>query len=283
MSIRGTAAAAAAGAALAAILAWPAGAHVGQQTGTVEWVDPESKEAQGAALNMVAVGSNSIGGRGFNADVWVHEQYAYVGSWGFSDYSNGSKQRFCPAPEKSGVAVLDTRDPARPRVVSKLQNPPGTSVEDVVVYTAPYGPRAGRDIAVQGIQVCGGDRTDTRFFRGLQVFDVTNPAKPEELGRLSTGCCTRGLHELEVQHRADLRRSFVYASVPSSEVAEAGSPSGRQDQQGRGDFRLLDVTNPALPFACGSTLWPYSGSGSQPRPGAGGPPRLRCTPQLETS
>ena len=38
-----------------------------------------------------------------------------------------------------------------------------------------------------------------------------------------------------------------------------------------------------MPLACGSTLWPYSASGSQPRPGAGGPPRLRCTPQLETS
>ena len=87
----------------------------------------------------------------------MHEQYAYVGSWGFSDYASGSKQRFCPPPDKAGVAVLDTRDPSKPRVVSKLQNPAGTSVEDVVVYTAPYGPRAGRDIAVAGIQVCGGD------------------------------------------------------------------------------------------------------------------------------
>ena len=47
-------------------------------------------------------------------------------------------------------------------------------------------------------------RTDTSFFRGLQVWDVTDPANPEELAKLSTGCCTRGLHELEVQHRPDL-------------------------------------------------------------------------------
>ena len=274
MRSRGMAAAAATGAALAAIVAWPAGAHVGQQTGTVEWVDPESKEAQGAALNMVAVGSNSIGGRGFNADVWVHEQYAYVGSWGFSDYASGSKQRFCPSPDKAGVAVLDTRDPSKPRVVSKLQNPPGTSVEDVVVYTAPYGPRAGRDIAVQGIQVCGGDRTDTRFFRGLQVFDVTNPAQPVELGLLSTGCCARGLHELEVQHRADLGRSFVYASVPTSEYADASSPSGRRDHQGKGDFRMIDVTNPTQP-------WEVSNWGVHRN--LGGPPAagLGCDPDAE--
>ena len=245
MRTRGLAAAMAAGTALAIAVALPAPAHVAEPTGAVEWVDPESPEAQGSARNMVAVGANTIGGRGFNADVWVHEQYAYVGSWGFSDTASGSKQRFCPAPDKSGVAVLDTRDPARPRVVSKLQNPPGTSVEDVVVYT---DPRSGRDIAVTGIQVCGGSRYDTGFFRGLQVFDVTNPASPEELATMSTGCCTRGLHELEVQHRADLNRSFVYASVPASEYADAASPSGRRDQQGKGDFRLIDVTNPALPY-----------------------------------
>ena len=34
---------------------------------------------------MVAVGHDDLGGRGYNADVWVHEQHAYVGSWGFSD------------------------------------------------------------------------------------------------------------------------------------------------------------------------------------------------------
>jgi hypothetical protein len=274
MRLRGIAAAVTAGAALAAAAALPAGAHVGQQTGTVEWVDPESPEAKGSALNMVAVGSNSIGGRGFNADVWVHEQYAYVGSWGFSDYASGSKERFCPSPDKAGVAVLDTTDPSKPRVVSKLQNPAGTSVEDVVVYTAPYGVYAGRDIAVAGIQVCGGPRTDTGFFRGLQVFDVTNPAKPVELGLMSTGCCARGLHELEVQHRADLRRSFVYASVPASEYADAGSPSGRRDHQGKGDFRLIDVTNPSLP-------WEVSNWGVHRN--LGGPPAagLGCDPDPE--
>ena len=41
--------------------------------------------ATGSASGLAVVGRNSIGGRGFNADVWVHERYAYVGSWGFSD------------------------------------------------------------------------------------------------------------------------------------------------------------------------------------------------------
>jgi hypothetical protein len=50
-----------------------------------------------------------------------------------------------------------------------------------------------------------------------------------------------------VQHRADLRRTFVYASVPTSEYDDAATASGRRDERGRGDFRLIDVTDPRAP------------------------------------
>jgi len=198
----------------------------------------------GSASGLAVVGHNAIGGRGYNADVWVHDQHAYVGSWGFADWNTGGDQRFCP--DDDGVAVIDARNPSAPAEVARLDNPPGTSAEDVVVYTAGYGRFKDRDIAVAGIQVCGGPLTGS-IFRGPQVWDVTDPAQPQELAKLSTGCCTRGLHELEVQHRPDLRRTFVYASVPASEYADAASPSGRRDRAGRGDFRLIDVTDPTAP------------------------------------
>jgi len=199
------------------------------------------------AKNMAVVGQNNLGGRGFNADVWVHEGYAYVGHWGFSDWSSGSKTRFCPLPPKNGVAVVDATEPGNPVLVSRLVNPTGTSAEDVTVFTARYGPLAGEDIAAVGIQVCGGSRLDDSFPRGLMLFNVTDPENPETLGFLNTGCCTRGLHELEFNHRDDLGKTFVYASVPASEYEEASSPSGFRDRQGRGDFRLIDVTNPNSP------------------------------------
>jgi len=198
------------------------------------------------AFNMQVVGHNDLAGRGFNGDVFVHERYAYVGSWGFEDWSGGGDNRFCPDQAHSGVAVVDARVPSQPVAVATLNNPADTSAEDVVVFTARYGPLAGHDIAVVGIQACG-SRFDTGLFRGLQVWDVTDPAHPVEVGRLNSGCCTRGIHELEVQHRTDLSRSYVYASVPTSEYLEAGSPSGRRDVSGRGDFRLIDVTDPAAP------------------------------------
>ena len=99
----------AAAAALAVTATIPAWAHDPAGSLDVEWISPDSPEAQGSARNMVAVGHDELGGRGFNADVWVHEQYAYVGSWGFSDYSNGSKQRFCPAPHRPRRASSDAR------------------------------------------------------------------------------------------------------------------------------------------------------------------------------
>ena len=78
------------------------------------------------------------------------------------------------------------------------------------------------------------------------LFDVTNP-KPRA-GRLSEHRLLHPrVHELEFEHRADLGRTYVYASVPASEYEETGSPSGYRDVQGRGDFRLIDVTNPAAP------------------------------------
>jgi hypothetical protein len=239
---------------LTAVVAAPAAAQAPQQ--------------KGAAFNMVAVGHNDLGGRGYNADVWVHEGHAYVGSWGFSDWASGAKTRFCPTPDKSGVAVLDTSDPTDPQRVATLQNPVGTTAEDVVVFTAENGPLAGRDLAVAGIQVCGGSRYDTAIFRGLMVWDVTNPASPVEVGRLSTGCCTGGLHELEVQHRPDLGKTFVYASVPTSEYPDSLSPTGRRDQQGRGDFRLIDVTDPAAPVEV-SNWGVVHDLGGPPAPGLG--------------
>jgi len=200
----------------------------------------------GSAWNMAVVGHDSIGGRGFNGDVWVHAGYAYVGHWGFQDWAIGN-DRFCPEPPASGVAVIDARTPSSPRLVATLQNPANTSAEDIVAYRARYGAFAGRDIAAAGIQTCG-SRFDLGIPRGLMLWDVTDPTHPVEVGIYDSGCCTRGVHEFEIGHRADLGRTFAYVSVPFSERAEASSPTGTRDLLGRGDARIIDITDPAHPF-----------------------------------
>ena len=201
----------------------------------------------GAAWNMTVVGHNDLGGRGFNADVWVYKGYAYVGHWGFGDWAAGSKDRFCPQGSNTSVLVIDARTPANPQVVARLQNPPNTSAEDVVVYTERYGRFKGRDIAVAGIQYCGDSRYDANADRGLMLWDVTHPSAPVQVGYLNTGCCTRGIHEFEIEHRTDLRRTFAYATVPTSRYPDSTTPSGYRDRNGDGDFRLIDITDPVQP------------------------------------
>lgn len=201
----------------------------------------------GSAMNIEVVGHHDLGGRGFNADVWAHEGFAYVGHWGFIDWSAGTKTRFCPEAPDNGVVVVDARDPVHPAIVSRLQNPEGTSAEDVVVFTARHGPLAGRDIAGAGLQVCGGSRYDASIPRGLMLWDVTDPVAPVQLGFVSTGCCARGLHEFEVEHRDDLGRTFAYATVPASRYLDPNVAGGFRDQNGDGDFRLIDITDPAHP------------------------------------
>jgi hypothetical protein len=100
------------------------------------------------------------------------------------------------------------------------------------------------------------------------LWDVTNPAGPVQIGFISTGCCTRGLHEFEIENRDDLGKTFAYATVPNSEKPDSASPSGRRDRQGRGDFRLIDITNPAAPVEV-SSWGVHHDLGGPPAPGQG--------------
>jgi hypothetical protein len=198
------------------------------------------QKAMQISPNLEVVAHDSLGDRGFNGDVWAHKGYAYVGHWGFEDWASGSKNRFCPEYPKNGVAVVKV-DASGARRVSTLQNPAGTSAEDVVVYTAD-----GRDIAVAGLQWCGGSRYDANAERGLMLWDVSTPEAPEQIGYLKTACCTRGVHEFEVEHHAK-GGTYAYATVPTSRYADENTPSGYRDENGDGDFRLIDITDPSKP------------------------------------
>ena len=61
----------------------------------------------GSAWNLEIVGHHDLGERGYNADVWVYNGYAYVGQWGFGDWAAGVKDRFCPQGSNTGVVIID--------------------------------------------------------------------------------------------------------------------------------------------------------------------------------
>ncbi|HEV3407802.1 MAG TPA: hypothetical protein VG079_03860, partial [Gaiellaceae bacterium] len=100
--------------------------------------------------------------RGFNGDVWVHGDTAYMGGYGVPG--------ICPV---YGVRAIDVSDPTRPTRLSAFARFRGTTSEDVWVG-AVETPSFRGDLAAVGIQA----RCGHRPFRGLALYDVTRPANP---------------------------------------------------------------------------------------------------------
>src|SRR5215213_7809988 len=105
-------------------------------------------------------------------DVWAHKNVAYLGSL---------RQEDCDPP--NGVWAIDLQDPARPRALASFAKFPGSDGEDVWVGSVRTRAFKG-DLAAVGLQRCS---RQADGFAGLALYDVTDPAKPKELGRLATG------------------------------------------------------------------------------------------------
>jgi hypothetical protein len=188
------------------------------------------------AVGMVPAGAQERGPRTWNTevvghlappqnggfgDVWAHKDVAYLGNL---------RQGDCrPA---NGIWAIDLEDPARPRALASFAKFPGSDGEDVWVGSVRTRAFKG-DLAAVGLQRCS---RDVQGFAGLALYDVTNPAKPRELGRLATGV-TSGVHEMGVVQRPD-GRVLALAAVPYS----FNLSQGRQ-----GDLRIIDITDPRRP------------------------------------
>jgi hypothetical protein len=172
--------------------------------------------------NFEIVGHSDLGGDGFNADVWVHGNFAYVGVWGSGD--------ICPA---TGVKVVDISDPAAPNVVSVLANPEGTSAEDVVVRSVDTPSFTG-DLAVVGIQhPCGSRR------QGLRFFDVTDPTRPVRLSDWKSPARAPGCHEVDLVQRDDGTVLAGCANLFAELIV------------GKDEVVLVDATDPTNPQKVG--------------------------------
>jgi hypothetical protein len=160
-------------------------------------------------------------GPGVYGDVWVHKDVAYLGSYRSS--------RCGTAPV--GVWAVDVRDPAKPRALGQFGAFRGSDDQDVWVGAVRAHGFSG-DLAAVGIQPC----SRAASFAGLALYDVSDPARPKELGRLATGVA-RGVHELGVARRAD-GRLLALAAVPGSFPLSNGA---------KGDLRVIDISDPRHP------------------------------------
>ena len=179
--------------------------------------------------NIQVLGHHDLGGGGLNADVYSFGTFAYVGVW------SGS----CPA---TGVKVVDISNPRSPELVSVLQNPAGTSAEDVVVVRA-NTPSFKGDLAVTGIQACD---IFADVSRGLQFFDVTDPRNPVELGFWELPVPLLGCHEID-----------LVAAPGRTVLASCASPFANsigQDFLGEAqpEVYIVDASDPSDPTTLGT-------------------------------
>ena len=200
-----------------------------------------ARQAQTAALaaanpratnsrSLTLVGSLAL--PGFNADVWAHKGFAYVGTWGAGPDA-------CPA---TGVRIIDLDEPNDPTLVGAVAAIPDSTQEDVEVTRVNTRFFHG-DLLVTGIQSCSDVGP-----QGIDIWDVTDPRHPQHLGFWdSIGAF--GVHELDLFQRGN--RVFVAAATPFAEFAI-----------GEGDFRLVEVTDPRHPVQVGE--WGLSDIGTKP-------------------
>jgi hypothetical protein len=184
---------------------------------------PPSDPTPLLANNFDVLGHNDLGAQDSSGDVWVHGNFAYVGTWG------------SPCTGR-GIKIIDVSDLTAPRVIGAVAKRAGTSAEDVVVrhVSTPY---FTGDLLATGLQRCGDQPALNRAWFGPEFWDVTNPHRPVKLSSLGTTFGGGGVHELDLFERGD----NVYALL-ATPFSEAFNPA--QD----GDFRVVDVTNPRQPI-----------------------------------
>ena len=190
--------------------------------------------------DFALVGHLDLGSTEIHADVWSHEDTAYVGTWGGP----------CTG---SGVKVIDVSNPSAPTLLGNVAGIPGTSTEDVVVRSVSTPAFTG-DLLVGGIQRCDFDdpALDDDLF-GIEIWDVTDPANPVHFSHFGITTGGGGVHELDLFQRG----GNVYA-VGATNFSEWFDPCQC------GDVQIVDLTDPANPALVGE--WGAGQEGLSPGP-----------------
>ena len=213
------------------------------------------------AHNFKVLGHHDLGRPEMNGDVWVHGNFAYVGTWAI------------PCSGR-GVKIVDVTKLRRPELIATAAARRGTSAEDLVVRRVSTASFSG-DLLAVGIQRCGGrprGLNDDGF--GLELWNVTNPYQPEKLGEFPVGMGDGGVHELDLFQRGE--RVYALLAHPFAEWT-----------LGPGEFFIVDVTNPRLPVKvsewgaadAGFSRGPIWGIGPSPPCSPTAPARAKTAPR----
>ena len=212
------------------------------------------------ADNFEVLGHSDLGrpaGVDSHGDVWVHRNFAYVGSLECGH----------------GVSIVDVSDLEEPRLIGTLAATENENTEDVVVRRVRTKKFRG-DLLATGMQGpparCfqfepppdGGPPPEPPHSEGgVQFWDVSNPKRPRHLSTFGHSKGVGHVHELDLFQRG--RRVYALLAVPFGETFN--EPLG-------GEIRIVDVTDPRNPrqvgefgaIAAGLITDQFQGIGSDP-------------------
>lgn len=181
-------------------------------------------------------------GRGFNSELVVHRDHAFLGTW-------GNEER-CPG---TGVRAIDVTEPTNPTVVASFADHtlfPSTYISEIWVGEW-IDQDAVTDVAVVGLGSCDETEGEEEEVAGIALFDVTDPAEPQLMSTIDVEA-TNGVSHLDVITSDGLTK--IVASVPGAFQATGGR---------HGDVVIYDISDPVRP-ALVADWQPASESGLVP-------------------
>jgi hypothetical protein len=117
---------------------------------------------------------------------------------------------------------------------------PETSMEDMQAVKI-----GARDVLAIGLQQCGNDPTPGAGKSGLELYDITDPRRPQLLSFFDLaqfGADVGGVHELDLTTTPS-GRVLALLAVPDLEALTSDDAGAN----GIGDLLILDVSDPAQP------------------------------------
>ncbi|MGW0840949.1 PA domain-containing protein [Streptomyces sp. NPDC002787] len=154
------------------------------------------------------------------ADVGVYKGYAYLASWGGVGCDN------------TGVHVVDIRKPSKPKVVGFIPAPAGSAPGEGIQTVRLSTPAFTGDVLVSNNEVCGDGGVG-----GMNLYDVTDPAKPKVLAE---GVGDFTLDGEQTEKANDIHSVFAWDAGDKAYAVIV-------DNQEAADTDFMDITDPANP------------------------------------
>jgi hypothetical protein len=170
---------------------------------------PDSVDDNPGAPRPAAPGANLNFG---NTDLAFRDTHLYIGSY-------------------QGFNAYDIENPRRPRHIASIVCPGGqgdVSVQGNLLIMSVEQTRGRLDCGTQGVQAA----VSRERFRGVRIFDITDPAKPRQVAAVQT-CRGSHTHTL-VRNPKDPANLYVYGSGTGAvrspeELSECSSLDPRED------------------------------------------------------